>query len=115
MKEHCLVAQLMLKFVVDKAKANRKTVRSTGAVTVMALALLLAAPAVEAAEPEQPRLKYRGKGLACTCASGTSEEDIRKAWDARFPESEGSRLDSLDGFPATRDEQRRRVDEAQPR
>lgn len=105
----------MLKSIVDKARTNWKTVRSTGAVTVMAIAMLLAAPVADAVEPEQPRLKYRGKGLACTCASGTSEDDIRKAWEARFPESEGSRLDSLDGFPATRDEQRRRVDEAQPR
>lgn len=89
--------------------------RSTGAVNLMALALLLAAPAVAAAEPEQPRLKYRGNGLACTCASGTSEAEIRKAWDDRFKQSEGARLDNLDGLPATRDEQRRRVDEAQPR
>lgn len=89
--------------------------RSTGVVTVMALALLLAAPAVDAAEPGQPRLKYRGKGLACTCATGTSEAEITKAWDARFKQSEGARLDNLDGLPATRDEQRRRVDEAQPR
>jgi len=89
--------------------------RSTGTVTLMALALLLAAPAVAATEPGQPRLKYRGNGLACTCASSTGEAEIRKAWDDRFKQSEGARLDNLDGLPATRDEQRRRVDEAQPR
>jgi hypothetical protein len=89
--------------------------RSTGTVTLMALALLLAAPAVAAAEPGQPRLKYRGNGLACTCASSTSEAEISKAWNDRFKQSEGARLDNLDGLPATRDEQRRRVDEAQPR
>ncbi len=89
--------------------------RSTGVVTVMALALLLTAPAIDAAEPGKPRLKYRDKPLACTCATGTSEADIRKAWDARFKQSEGARLDSLDGLPATRDEQRRREDEVQPR
>lgn len=89
--------------------------RSTGAVTMMALALLLAAPTINAADPEQPRLKYRGKALACTCATGTSEADIRKAWDARFRQSGGARLDSLDGLPVTRDEQRRGLDEAQPR
>lgn len=89
--------------------------RSTGVVTVMALALLLATPVVDAAEPGQPRLKYRGKGLACTCATGTSEAEIRKAWDARFKQPGGARLDSLDGLTETRDEQRRMVDEAQPR
>lgn len=89
--------------------------RSTGTATLMALALLLAAPAVAAAEPGQPRLKYRGSGLACTCASSTSEAEISKAWNDRFKQSEGARLDTLDGLPATRDEQRRRVDEAQPR
>lgn len=89
--------------------------RTTGAVTMMALALLLAAPAVNAADPEQPRLKYRGKALACTCATGTSEADIRKAWDARFGQSEGARLDSLDGLPITSGEQRRGLDETQPR
>lgn len=89
--------------------------RSTGTATLMALALLLAAPVVAAAEPGQPRLKYRGSGLACTCASSTSEAEISKAWNDRFKQSEGARLDTLDGLPATRDEQRRRVDEAQPR
>ncbi len=89
--------------------------RSTGAVTMMALVLLLAAPTINASDPGQSRLKYRGKALACTCATGTSEADIRKAWDARFKQSEGARLDSLDGLPATRDEQRRGLDEAQPR
>ncbi len=89
--------------------------RSTSVVTVMALVLLLAAPTVNAADTEQPRLKYRGKALACTCATGTSEADIDKAWNARFGQSEGARLDSLDGLPVTRDEQRRGLDEAQPR
>lgn len=89
--------------------------RSTGTAILMALALLLAAPVVAAAEPGQPRLKYRGSGLACTCASSTSEAEISKAWNDRFKQSEGARLDTLDGLPATRDEQRRRVDEAQPR
>jgi len=69
---------------------------------MMALVLLLAAPAVAATEPGQPRLKYRGSGLACTCASSTSEAEIRKAWDDRFKQSEGARLDNLDGLPATR-------------
>ena len=105
----------MLKMVVSMTEANRKPMRSTGVVTALALALLLAVPTVDAAEPGQPRLKYRGKGLACTCATGMSEADIRKAWDARFTQTEGARLDNLDGLPATRDEQRRRVDEAQPR
>jgi hypothetical protein len=80
--------------------------RSTAAsVLALALALTVAATSVAAAEG-QPRLKYRGKPMACTCANGTSEEDIRKAWEARFPQSEGAPLDSLDGRPQTRDEQK---------
>lgn len=110
-----MLAWLVLQKGVDKTEVNRKSMQSTGAVTLMALALLLAAPVVAATEPGQPRLKYRGNGLACTCASGTSEADIRKAWDDRFKQSEGVRLDNLDGLPATRDEQRRGIDEAQPR
>lgn len=89
--------------------------QSTAAITLVALALLLTAPAFAATESGQPRLKYRGNGLACTCASGTSEAEIRKAWDDRFRQTEGVHLDTLDGLPATRDEQRRGIDEAQPR
>jgi len=81
----------------------------------MALALALVATPAAAAEPDKPRLKFRGKGLACTCASGTSEAEIRKAQEARFAQSEDAPLDRLDGRPATRDEQRRTEDEAQPR
>lgn len=87
--------------------------RSTVA-SVLALAATVAATSVAAAEG-QPRLKYRSKGLTCTCATGMSEADIRKAWDARFPQSQDAPLDDLDGRPPTRDEQRRTVDEAQPR
>lgn len=79
--------------------------RSTLA-SVLALVVTVAATSVAAAEPGQPRLKFRGKALACTCANGMSEEDIRKAWEARFPQSQGAPLDNLDGRPQTRDEQK---------
>jgi hypothetical protein len=98
-----------------EVEMNRESMRTTGAAAATALALLLTIPGVGAADSGQPRLKYRGSGLACTCASGTSEADIRKAWDARMKQSEGDRLDRLDGSPITRDEQRRREYEAQPR
>lgn len=94
---------------------NRKSMQATGAVAATALALLLTISAAGAADSGPPRLKYRGSGLACTCASGTSEADIRKAWEARMKQSEGARLDRLDGLPITRDQQRRTEDEAQPR
>lgn len=94
---------------------NRKSMRTRGAGAATALALLLTISAAGAADSGQPRLKYRGSGLACTCASGTSEADIRKAWDARMKQSKEARLDRLDGQPITRDEQRRTEDEAQPR
>ena len=80
--------------------------RSTGTAGLLALALMVAATSVAAAESGQPRLKFRGKALACTCANGMSEEDIRKAWEARFPQSQGAPLDNLDGRPQTRDEQK---------
>lgn len=68
--------------------------------------LTVAATNVAAAEAGQSRLKFRGKALACTCANGMSEEDIRKAWEARFSQSQGAPLDRLDGRPQPRDEQK---------
>ncbi len=32
----------------------------------------------------QHRLRYRAKGPVCSCATGLSEAEIQKAWDARF-------------------------------
>ncbi|MDT3705512.1 MAG: hypothetical protein ROZ09_01715 [Thiobacillus sp.] len=98
-----MLARLMLVESVDKTGGNRTTMRSILA-SVLALAAVVAATSVAAAEPEQPRLKYRSKSLTCTCANGMSEADIRKAWEARFPQSQGAPLDSLDGRPQTRDE-----------
>ncbi len=80
--------------------------RTTGIIGLLALILTVAATSVAAAEGGQSRLKFRGKALACTCANGMSEEDIRKAWEARFPQSQGAPLDRLDGRPQTRDEQK---------
>jgi hypothetical protein len=88
--------------------------RSTGVVAAMTVAVFLAAPFVDAAEPQSPRLKYRSKALTCTCATGMSEADISRAMDARFKGS-GEHLDKLDEIPKIRDEQRRRVDEEQSR
>jgi hypothetical protein len=80
--------------------------RMTGTLGILALALTVVATSVAAADAGQPRLKFRGKALACTCANGMSEEDIRKAWDARFPQTQGAPLDRLDGRPQTRDDQK---------
>jgi len=44
--------------------------------------LLAAAVAQAAADP--PRLKYRSRGPVCACESGLGENEIRKAWEARF-------------------------------
>lgn len=73
--------------------------------SVLALGMMVAATSVAAAEA-QPRLKYRGKALACTCAGGMSEADIRKAMAARFPHLQDAPLDNLDGRPPTRDDQK---------
>lgn len=48
------------------------------------LVLLLAAAAVQAADSDPPRLKYRSRGPVCACESGMGENEIRKAWEARF-------------------------------
>jgi hypothetical protein len=53
-------------------------------VTVLVSGLLLAAMGAQAAEPQPPRLKYRARGAVCACDSGMSEDEIRKAWEARF-------------------------------
>jgi hypothetical protein len=89
--------------------------RFTGIATVTAIALILVATTVSAAEEGKSRLKYRSKALACTCATGLSEADINKAWKARMAQTEDAPLDNLDGHPTTRDKQRRKVDETQPR
>ncbi len=79
---------------------------ATGKASLVALILIGVTMNVAAAEAGQSRLKFRGKALACTCANGMSEEDIRKAWEARFPQSQGAPLDRLDGRPQIRDEQK---------
>jgi len=89
--------------------------QSTGMATVVTLALALAVASASVAAQEQPRLKFRGKGPVCSCASGMSEADISRAMEARFAKSEGARLDQLDAYPITRDEQKRGRDESQPR
>lgn len=49
----------------------------TGIMMVMLSLAATSAIAAEAAET-QPRLKYRAKGPVCMCASGLSEEEIRR-------------------------------------
>lgn len=46
---------------------------------LVAVLVLFSAQAVAAEAP--PRLKYRGKGPVCSCGSGLSEADIRRAMD----------------------------------
>lgn len=50
----------------------------------VALACLLAAALAQAAASDPPRLKYRSRGAVCACESGLDENEIRKAWEARF-------------------------------
>lgn len=81
--------------------------------SVLLLVLAFSAVSVWAAEPGQPRLKYRGKGPVCSCASGMGEEEIRKAWEARFAQPEIKSAEPLDRRSASSDEQRREIDESQ--
>lgn len=79
------------------------------------LAMVMGVAHVEAAEPGQQRLKFRGKGPVCSCATGMGEEDIRKAWEARFAQPEITRSKSSDRLSTPDDEQRREIDESQSR
>lgn len=100
---------------VDKADANPKTMKLTGIAPIAAIALLLSAASIDAVASDKPRLKYRGKGPVCMCASGMSEAEISKAMAARSAKTEGAQLDTLDARPETRDEQKGGVNEAQPK
>ncbi|GMV01925.1 MAG: hypothetical protein AMXMBFR52_15810 [Burkholderiales bacterium] len=55
------------------------------------LAWLLAATAAQAADADPPRLKYRARGPVCACESGMGENEIRRAWEARFGPESGRR------------------------
>jgi len=89
--------------------------RFTVIAAVVTIVLTLVATTVSAVEEGKPRLKYRGKALACTCATGLSEADINRAQKARMAQAEDAPLDNLEEHPTTLDKQRRKVDETQPR
>jgi hypothetical protein len=79
------------------------------------LATMLGMTQVQAADPDKPRLKFRGKGPACTCISSMGEAEIRKAMEARFAQSGNSRPETSDRDSTPSDEQRRELDVLQPR
>ena len=82
-------------------------------VSLFSLALVMSIAQVQAADPSKPRLKYRGKGSVCMCATGTSDEEIRKAWEARFGQPENSRSEPLDRLTTSSDQQRSQINESQ--
>lgn len=82
--------------------------KSTGVFSVIALALFLGAAGARAADTESPRLKYRAKGSVCSCASGLSEDEIRKAWEARFSQPDDAQAAKRDEHQETRDEPKER-------
>lgn len=63
------------------------------------------------AEESKPRLKYRGKGPVCMCSEGLSEEDLRKAWEARFTQTGSPPEQRTTDVKA---QERSRTDEAKP-
>jgi hypothetical protein len=83
--------------------------------SVICLALAVAYAQAQAADPGQPRLKYRSKGPVCSCATGTGEAEIRKAWEARFGQPDNSRSEPLDRLIPPSDEQRSHTNESQAR
>lgn len=82
---------------------------------VLLLALVLLTVHAQAAEQGKPRLKFRGKGPVCSCTSGLGEEEIRKAWEARFAQPENIRPGTSDQRSTPSDEQRREINELQSR
>lgn len=70
------------------------------------LALSLGSAGTQAADAEKPRLKYRAKGPVCSCASGLGEEEIRKAWEARFAQPDDARSEKPDAHHETRDQEK---------
>jgi len=82
--------------------------KSSGVIYVIALALFLGAAGARAADTEPPRLKYRVKGPVCSCASGMSEDDIRKAWEARFAQPDDAHAAKPDEHQDTRDQPKER-------
>jgi hypothetical protein len=81
---------------------------STRVVSLIALALFLGATGVRAADAEPPRLKWRGKGPVCSCTSGMSEDDIRKAWEARFAQPDDAQAAKGDEHHEARDQPKER-------
>ncbi len=81
--------------------------------SAFSLVLIIAIAQVQAAETSQPRLKFRGKGSVCMCATGMGEEEIRKAWEARFGQPENVRSEPLDRLTTSSDEQRSQTNESQ--
>lgn len=89
------------------------------------LVLVLAATGVEAADSDPPRLKYRSRGPVCACESGMGENEIRKAWEARFgagPQRPATEAARQGDAPAAsrqdsgrRDQQREGADETKAR
>jgi hypothetical protein len=82
--------------------------KSTRVVSVIALALFLGTAGARAADADPPRLKWRAKGPVCSCASGMSEDDIRKAWEARFAQPDDAQAAKGDEHHEARDQPKER-------
>jgi hypothetical protein len=96
-------------------RRQTESMQLTAIAGIVVVALLTSGTVGDVVASDRPKLKFKSKGPVCMCSSGTSEAEISKAMAERFGKSEGTRLDTLDANPETRDEQRGGVDEAQPR
>jgi hypothetical protein len=89
--------------------------KSAAVISVIVLTLFLGTVGAWAADVEQPRLKYRSKGSVCSCTSGMSEDDIRKAWEARFAKPVDALPAKGDEHPEFHGQKKGGLNEAQPR
>jgi hypothetical protein len=76
---------------------------------LIAFGVLHGSSAVQAADTEQPRLKYRSNRPVCSCTSGLDEEAIQKAWVARFAPPEKGRPARANEDSQTLDQQKEKA------
>ena len=76
---------------------------------LIALCFLHGSSAVQVADTEQPRLKYRSNRPVCSCTSGLDEAAIQRAWEARLAQPEKGRPAKANEDSQTLDRQKEKV------
>ena len=76
---------------------------------LITLGVLHGFSAVQAADTEQPRLKYRSNRPVCSCTSGLDEAAIQRVWEARFAQPEKGRPAGANEDSQTLDQQKEKI------